>query len=95
MARTSAVQEEVPAENPLKYGGAVLAPVRERELSRTPALGGPWMEDPTHPWEPAKGKGTGELGATGWAAGSSFTLPHDGGYSRTKAVTEGYSSQWS
>lgn len=26
--------------------------------------------------------------ATGWAEGSSFMLPHDGGCSRTKAVIE-------
>lgn len=43
------------------------------------------------PWpglEAGKGKASGETKATGWAEGSSFLLPHDGGYSRTKAVIE-------
>lgn len=41
-------------------------------------------------WKQAKGKASGEAMTAGWAEGSSFMLPHDGVYSRTKAATESH-----
>lgn len=69
LARTSAVQEEVPAANPLAYRRAILAPSQDLEWARAQLLEPPMWKTHTHIGEPL-----GRASEEGTAAGAGWVV---------------------